>query len=141
MKGYCYLIHFDNPINPLYPALHYLGWTVDVDARFALHASGQGAKLCRAANSRGIGFRIVRLWENVGKDFERSLKKRRNAPKLCPVCLAKHTNDYPQWVQPGNVELQRYSQWIARAGLQVAYYNQGQRLDAISLADVHELAF
>lgn len=93
MKGYCYLIHFDNPINPAFPAQHYLGWAKDYRDRFGLHAASEGARLCQVAIDRGIGFRLARIWRNKDRHFERALKNRHNAPKLCPCCQGKK----PHW--------------------------------------------
>jgi len=143
--GTCYLIHFDQLINPLFPCMHYLGWTVDVNARFTLHATGLGARLCQVAIERGISFRIVRLWEGVEKSFERELKNRRNAPKLCPVCCHRgESHPYPQWVKQSNAYLQGYTGWAASGALQVARYSKGyaaHQLDEITLANANELPF
>jgi hypothetical protein len=38
--------------------------------------------------ARGIGFQIVRTWPG-SRSFERKLKNRKNARKLCPICRAQ----------------------------------------------------
>jgi hypothetical protein len=38
--------------------------------------------VCR---ERGITWQLVRTWEG-GRKFERQLKNRKEAPRLCPVC-------------------------------------------------------
>lgn len=82
-----YLLHFDQPISNRHTCQHYLGWTDDLHARLALHAAGsrRAARLTQVAKNRGIGWRLVRLWEG-GKPVERQLKRRKESPKLCPIC-------------------------------------------------------
>lgn len=83
--GTTYLIHFDRPFNH---ARHYLGWTSysGVEGRLERHRTGDGSKLLRAVAAAGIGFEIVREWRDTSRDFERSLKNKKNSPKLCPLC-------------------------------------------------------
>jgi hypothetical protein len=38
----------------------------------------------------GIEFKIVRIWDDVDRDFERKLKKRKNAKYLCPNCGGRY---------------------------------------------------
>lgn len=85
-KGTVYLLHFDKRISPKHTTQHYLGWAEDVEARVAEHRAGRGARLTEVARERGIGFKIARLWQNEDRNFERKLKNRKNAPKLCPIC-------------------------------------------------------
>jgi hypothetical protein len=46
-EGMVYLIHFARPIddldNPRGQTRHYLGWALDVEARWDAHAAGNGA--------------------------------------------------------------------------------------------------
>lgn len=71
-------------------ARHYLGWTEgDVDDRLAVHLSGQGSPLVRAVVAAGIEVELARTWTEADRHFERQLKKRREAPRLCPVCCAR----------------------------------------------------
>lgn len=78
----CYLIHFDRPYKH---ARHYLGSTVDLDKRLALHRAGKGARLLQVLNAAGIGYAVVRTWEGTRAD-ELALKARKAALRLCPVC-------------------------------------------------------
>jgi predicted GIY-YIG superfamily endonuclease len=77
-----YLIHLDRP---LCHSEHYLGYADDLDARLERHASGQGARMLAVCRKRGITWRLARTWEG-GRAIERRLKRRHEAPLLCPVC-------------------------------------------------------
>lgn len=86
--GTCYLIHFDKPLSH---ANHYLGWTEgdDIEKRIATHEAGHkghAACILRACKEQGIGWKVVRTWKNVDRNFERWLKKQSNSPKFCPKC-------------------------------------------------------
>jgi hypothetical protein len=85
----CYLLHFDQPIGNLQnkraQAQHYLGHADRLDRRALQHLTGRGAKITQALVARGIGFQIVRTWPG-SRSFERKLKNRKNARKLCPIC-------------------------------------------------------
>jgi len=86
-----YLIHLDTPIAH---AKHYLGFTSDLDARMQRHRSGNGAKLLKEANRRGIKYNVVRTWKAgswvaAAKRLETKLKLRKNSPKLCPICIER----------------------------------------------------
>jgi predicted GIY-YIG superfamily endonuclease len=77
-----YLIHFEQPYQH---AKHYLGFTTDLDARIADHRAGVGSRLLQVVNDAGIGWQVARTWTGNRK-FERQLKRRKEAPALCPVC-------------------------------------------------------
>jgi hypothetical protein len=77
-----YLLHLDKPLRH---ACHYVGLDDDLPARLERDASGQGARMLAVCVERGIGGRLVRMWEG-GRKFERQLKNRKEAPRLCPVC-------------------------------------------------------
>jgi hypothetical protein len=66
-------------------ARHYLGSAKNLSERLHHHANGTGARLLAVARERGIAFECVRTWEG-GRDFERRLKRQKNAPRLCPIC-------------------------------------------------------
>ena len=86
-EGLVYLIHFNTP---LHHARHYLGFCENgIKQRFERHKASQGAKLLKALNEKGIGYRIVRIWRHVDRNFERSLKNKKSTPKLCPICNPK----------------------------------------------------
>jgi hypothetical protein len=84
----CYLLHFDRPIgsdNPRGRAQHYLGYADRLDRRALQHLTGRGAKITQALVAHGIGFQIARTWPG-SRSFERKLKRRKEAPRLCPIC-------------------------------------------------------
>jgi hypothetical protein len=84
-----YLVHLAERMGSTHPrggCQHYIGWTgVGVDRRLAVHREGRGSRMLAAAVERGISFNVVKTWDG-GRDLERQLKNRRNAPKLCPTC-------------------------------------------------------
>lgn len=82
-KGTIYLIHINQPIHG--HAGHYLGWSFDLPSREAAHRRGDGAKLLKEANRKGIGWSVVRTWEGTLTQ-ERKLKNRKNSVSLCPIC-------------------------------------------------------
>ncbi len=90
MLGTVSLLHLESglPITGGRVAPHYLGWTeTDVDARVALHIAGRGSPLVRAALALGCTVTIERTWPNVDRRFERRLKNRHEAPRMCPRCV------------------------------------------------------
>lgn len=88
VKGTVYLLHF----TPAYRhARHYLGWALDVEARLEQHRRGAGSPLVAAAVAAGSTVEVARTWPDVDRHFERHLKNRREAPRLCPLCVAQGT--------------------------------------------------
>ena len=85
MKG-VYLIHFERPYKH---AQHYIGYAADIDKRLAKHSSGNGARLIKVIQDHGIEWCVVKIWKDKGRDFERKLKKQKNAWRHCPICLMK----------------------------------------------------
>jgi predicted GIY-YIG superfamily endonuclease len=77
-----YLLHLDKPLRH---ARHHVGLADDMDARLERHANGNGARMLAVCRERGITWRLVRTWQG-GRKFERQLRNRKEAPKLCPVC-------------------------------------------------------
>ncbi len=80
-----YLIHFDRPYKH---ARHYIGSALHLEARLSHHRTGTGARLLAVIQQAGIEWSVVRTWEG-DKQFERKLKNRHNAKKLCPICRAE----------------------------------------------------
>ena len=84
-----YLLHFDRPIgdtsNPRGFASHYTGWTLDLPARLAAHATGRGARLMEVVGEAGIGWQLARVWPGT-RTRERSLKGSGGAARRCPIC-------------------------------------------------------
>jgi len=85
IMDFVYLLHFDRPISDKHTTQHYIGYASDIVKRLNCHKSGNGARLTEIAKIRNIGFALVRLWHG-DRNFERKLKNRKNAPKLCPIC-------------------------------------------------------
>ena len=83
--GYCYLLHLDAPLSDKHTAQHYIGYCRHLPSRMAQHLSGRGARFMQVARERNIGFVIARTWPG-DRSYERKLKNRKNAPKLCPIC-------------------------------------------------------
>lgn len=90
MNGTVYLLHFEPGLrvrDGVY-ARHYIGWTSQPpEDRLAEHMAGNGSPLVKAAVAAGADVRIARLWFGVDRHFERRLKNRREAPRLCPLCV------------------------------------------------------
>ncbi len=71
-------------------ARHYIGWTEgEVDVRVDVHLAGQGSPLVRAAVDAGCAVELTRVWADADRHFERKLKRRREAPRLCPACCTR----------------------------------------------------
>lgn len=83
--GTVYLLHFDRPISDHHTTQHYLGWARHLPSRIAKHANGSGARLTQVARERGIGFTVARTWPG-DRNFERTLKRRKYGPRICPIC-------------------------------------------------------
>jgi predicted GIY-YIG superfamily endonuclease len=81
-RGTVYLIHFDIAYKH---ARHYTGWTADLDARLDAHRHGYGARLMQVITAAGITWQLARTWPG-GRDRERAIKDRHQAPQLCPLC-------------------------------------------------------
>ena len=88
MKGSVYLIHFSEPFGH---ARHYIGWAKHLELRLNHHRNGNGANLLAKVNEAGITWEVTRVWQDVDRNFERSLKRRKEAPRLCPICVAAGT--------------------------------------------------
>jgi hypothetical protein len=70
-------------------ARHYLGFVkYDLEGRLEQHRTGKGARLMEVISEAGIGFSLSRTWIGDRK-LERKLKKRKNSPRLCPICQAR----------------------------------------------------
>jgi predicted GIY-YIG superfamily endonuclease len=85
--GTVYLLHLDSKLTG--HAGHYMGFTTNLEQRLSDHKGGRTARLMEVARERGVGFKLVRTWERVTRNFERQLKNRKNSPQLCPVCCAR----------------------------------------------------
>lgn len=81
-----YLIHLERKLKH---SQHYIGF-VDgeerLESRIEFHKKGRGSKFLKAVSAAGIDFSVVRTWKEGDRNFERQLKNRKKARKLCPVC-------------------------------------------------------
>lgn len=84
----CYLLHFDRPICDSHPTQHYLGSSIKLERRINKHEDNPDARLLQIAKERGIGFTVVKVWVG-GRELEKKLKARKNAPCMCPICRAE----------------------------------------------------
>jgi hypothetical protein len=79
-----YLIHFEKPYKH---AMHYIGFTDNLDRRMHDHELGtKGSKLLKAVRDKGINFSVVRTWPDGDRTFERKLHNYKKSSALCPVC-------------------------------------------------------
>lgn len=85
---YVYLLHFASPISESHTAQHYLGFAENLPARIAAHRHGTGSRFCQVAKEREIEFEVARIWEG-DRHLERSLKEKKHASRLCPICNPK----------------------------------------------------
>jgi predicted GIY-YIG superfamily endonuclease len=83
--GHVYLLHFSTPFHH---AKHYMGFAEKgkLKSRLEKHSSGKGSHLTKAIHKNHIGFIVARVWDGVDRNFERKLKNRKSAPRMCPVC-------------------------------------------------------
>ncbi|MCA1571042.1 MAG: hypothetical protein LC798_12115 [Chloroflexi bacterium] len=90
MTGTVYLLHFEPGLpNGRRVVRHYVGWTAgDVSERVTQHTTGTGSPLVAAIIAGGGTVTVARTWDGVDRRFERRLKNRHEAPRLCPVCVA-----------------------------------------------------
>lgn len=82
-----YVLEFEKPLgdpeNPRGQARYYTGYcNGDVETRLAEHRHGCGAAITRAANARGIAYRIVAVLPCGSRAAERRLKRRKDMPRL-----------------------------------------------------------
>lgn len=85
-----YLIHLDTP---LAHARHYIGFTPGkgkraLNKRMTKHKNGTGSKFLNAVNKAGIGWNVVRTWDEGDRTFERKLKNQKKSSCFCPECIA-----------------------------------------------------
>jgi hypothetical protein len=90
-RGCVYLLHFEHglPVTGRRIARHYIGWTDGaVETRVKQHLAGVGSQLVAAIVASGQRVTLARTWTGVDRHFERRLKRRHEAPRLCPRCVA-----------------------------------------------------
>jgi predicted GIY-YIG superfamily endonuclease len=80
-----YLIHLFEPVAH---AQHYIGSTINLERRLRQHGykrKNGGSPLLKEANKRGVFWCVAETWK-ASRDFERYLKKQKNARRYCPLC-------------------------------------------------------
>jgi predicted GIY-YIG superfamily endonuclease len=86
--GYVYLICFG--ATPYKHAAHYLGSTINLEARLELHRHGNGARLMEVVNQAGISWHVSRIWQcespEAARLLEAKLKRQHHDGRLCPTC-------------------------------------------------------
>jgi hypothetical protein len=94
VPGVCYLLHFDRPYRH---ARNYIGWaeTGRLEARLGEHRAGSGARLLAVVAAAGTDWTVARIWKDTDRYFERLLKVRRRATRLCPVCSPGNRRGIP----------------------------------------------
>ena len=83
--GIVYLLHFDRSYRH---ALHYIGFTQNLDQRLADHRAGRGSPLIAAAIADGIDFQLAAIWEGDRHDERRLHRQKNTRARLCPICVA-----------------------------------------------------
>jgi hypothetical protein len=104
MSGTVYLLHLEPglPVTGNRVARHYLGFTDrGVDERVAQHLHGRGSPLVAAVLAAGGSATLERTWTGVDRAFERRLKRRHEAPRLCPRCVAAGVTNGRGPLSPG----------------------------------------
>lgn len=87
--SYVFLLHFAKPVNPSYPARHYLEYAEDIAKRLKDHISGDRTRtsgIMYACYERNIPFIVARIWVDATRRNEYQLRQLANNPKLCPIC-------------------------------------------------------
>ena len=90
-RGSVYVLHFEHglPVTGSRIARHYIGWTDGaVETRVRQHLDAAGSPLVAAVVASGPRVTLERTRTGVGRSFEGRLKRRHEAPRLCPRCVA-----------------------------------------------------
>lgn len=89
MNGFVYLIHLDAPLSPKHTSRHYIGWAFNVSSRMQQHFKGRGSRFMAVAKERGISWQLAATWPG-DRTYERQLKQKKHAARLCPICKQAH---------------------------------------------------
>lgn len=86
--GTIYLIHFSARTSQ--ERQHYLGWSSDIEKRFAQHRSGHGSRETRKAVAEGLRLTLAQTWTGTPL-LERRIKAwsrrgRKGFSGICPLC-------------------------------------------------------
>jgi len=87
-----YLLHFDPPYRH---ARHYVGFAEDLEPRINAHVTGHGARLTQVAHDAGCDMILARVWPEGDRTLERRIKRRHEAPRLCPICRGEVSLQMP----------------------------------------------
>jgi hypothetical protein len=82
------LAHIDRRIGS--GAQHYLGWTQNLATREKAHRSGRGTPLLREAKRLGVGWEIIRTWNEKTRGDERKMKNGGSLSRFCPSYRAAY---------------------------------------------------
>ena len=82
-----YVIHFDKP---LAHASHYIGSSVNISERLAVHRAGRGSPMLKAATERGIKWSLSHVMfcddERQARHLEKKIKRHKHNRDYCPLC-------------------------------------------------------
>lgn len=86
--GTIYLLHYSGRTKQRHQ--HYLGWSADIERRYAKHRSGQGAGETKKAVAEGLKITMAQTWKGTPL-LERRLKEwsregRKGFAGICPFC-------------------------------------------------------
>ena len=69
---------------------HYIGFaegnTAGLIQRLKFHRCGRGARLIQVIQENGLDWKLARVWRRKSRKFERKLKNRGGARRICPFC-------------------------------------------------------
>lgn len=83
MRG-VYVLH----IEPAYKhAVHYTGFSWNIEKRVLEHLSGNGSNLCKAAIRAGCHLILVHVEQGADRARERSIKNQGAGRAVCPLCM------------------------------------------------------
>jgi predicted GIY-YIG superfamily endonuclease len=87
--GTIYLLHYSGRTQERHQ--HYLGWSADVERRYAQHCSGRGSGETKKAVAEGLRITMAQTWKGTPL-LERRLKEwsrkgRKGFAGICPFCL------------------------------------------------------
>ena len=86
--GTIYLLHYSG--RTVQRHQHYLGWSADVERRYAQHRSGRGSGETKKAVAEGLKITMAQTWKGTPL-LERRLKEwsregRKGFAGICPFC-------------------------------------------------------
>ena len=91
--GTIYLLHYSAKTSE--NRQHYLGWTSDLQRRYARHRAGTGCHETAKAVAQGLTIAVAQTWKGTPA-LERRLKEwsregRKGFSGICPLCDGKRT--------------------------------------------------